>query len=124
MKTSLMSRSWHRWCVLVAVAVAALALGGNALANAYGPKVDDRVATAADADSVKTDYLNLFVNGSDPYHAVQAVKGQNIVSLGGSAVTADVQIQSLQTLANDSRVSFISPDLPSYPTGTFTPATR
>src|SRR5712691_9357886 len=112
-----------RFLVCVLIALIALVASGLARAsNGYGTAVDDRVAAAADADPVKTDYLNLLVTGSDPGRAVQAVKGVNLVSLGGTTVSAQVQIRYLAQLDADTRVSFIGPDLPSYPTGTLSTA--
>src|SRR5919197_1260485 len=77
-----------RFLVCVLISVIALVSSGLARAsNSYGKTVDDRVAAAADADPVKTDYLNLLVTGTDPVKAVQAVKGVNLVSLGGTTAT-------------------------------------
>src|SRR2546421_9300455 len=108
---------WTRASVFTTVCLAAVTLTGGAWAsNGYGPKVDDRVASAADAASSRVDNLNLIVSGSDPQRAVAAVKGTDVVLLGNT-VSAQVQVHALSTLARDARVSYISADLPSFPTG-------
>src|SRR3954469_20622777 len=95
-----------KWAVAIAasaVCAAMLAPGGFA-SNAYGPKVDDRVATAVDNSANKNGALNLLVTGGDPLRAVLAVRGTDVIELGGTAVSAQIQVQLLKTLAADSRV--------------------
>src|SRR5436309_963750 len=101
---------------LTAFAPAALA------SNTYGPKVDDAVATAADAAS-RTTYLNLVVTGSDAARALSSAKALNVVSMGQTVASGQVAAGSLSGLAKDSRVEHVAPDLPSFPTGSVTPAT-
>src|SRR2546429_142811 len=88
---SLMASKRRNCGLLASVLLALSALASPALAraaNVYGPVVDDRVAAAADADPVATDYLNLIVTGSEPGRAVRAVKGIDLLWLGGPTVSA------------------------------------